>query len=194
MTSTQDASAAAAGLDSERWSYAPTARFLHWSLALLIPFQVGLGWTMMSLEDRPGSERLFDLHKSIGLVLAFLILWRSAWRLSHSPAALPRSVPRWQARAARASHWLLYASMVLVPLTGYLGASFSSEGVALFGWPLPAWERDDHAVREFFFSAHAALTIGLVALVGLHIVAALKHLMIDRDGTFQRMWKGRARR
>lgn len=174
-------------LGQSTWHYARTARWLHWSLAVLLVGQVGLGWYMMSVEDQPGSERFFDLHKSAGLVLAGLIVWRSAWRLGHRPAELPPSVPRWQAKAAWASHWALYGCMLLLPITGYVGASFSSRGVTFLGWSVPTVGWDNRAVRELFFAAHSAIAVAMVIVVALHVMAAVKHLVIDRDNVFERM-------
>jgi cytochrome b561 len=112
---------------------------------------------------------------------------RIFWRLTHRPAPLPPEVPRWQARLAKLTEAALYIVIALMPLTGYLGASYSKSGVAFFGAPTPSWASPNHDTAEFFFGIHSFLIWVLVALVAAHVLGALKHLLIDRDGVFRRM-------
>jgi cytochrome b561 len=169
------------------WRYGRPAIFLHWVLALLIAGLVGLGWYMMSIEEEPNSGWYFDLHKSTGIVVFSLVLLRVLWRSKHRPAALPASLPAWQIKVSSVTQWSLYACMVLMPLTGFIGASYSKKGVVFFGLKVPAWGVPNHDIAEQFFSVHSALAWLLVALVTLHAAAGLKHLLIDKDGVFQRM-------
>ena len=168
--------------------YTRTAIALHWLLALMLPAQIGLGWYMLSVEKEPGSETLFALHISIGLTIAILVLARFAWRAAHAPAALPSSVSSWEVKAARLSHLLLYVLMVLLPVTGYLGAALSGDAMSYFGVPLPAWAATNDPLKEQLFTVHAGIAWALVGLVAVHVLRAFKHLLKDRDGVFQRMW------
>ncbi|MEO8525697.1 MAG: cytochrome b/b6 domain-containing protein, partial [Caldimonas sp.] len=145
------------------------------------------GWYMMSVEHEPGSVGYFDLHKSVGIVIAFLVATRILWRLGHPPGPLPASLPAWQVKLARGTQAMLYLLMVLLPLTGYLGASWSKAGVHWFGLTTPAWAVPDHDRAEQFFDIHSVLVWVLVVLVALHVAGALKHLLIDKDGVFHRM-------
>ena len=77
--------------------------------------------------------------------------------------------------------------MVALPITGYLGASYSKAGVAWLGIATPRWTAPDHDLSEAWFAAHAVLLWTAVAVVLVHAAGALKHLR-DRDGVFQRMW------
>jgi cytochrome b561 len=174
--------------DLSPWHYSRLAVALHWSLAVLLAGMLALGWFMMSVEDELGSDWYFGQHKSVGILVALLVPLRLIWRLATPPAPLPASVPSWQARLATITQWALYAVMVLMPLSGYLGASYSEHGVALFGWPLPVWAPADHDRSEQFFDIHGALAWVLVALVAAHVVGSLKHLLKDKDGVFERMW------
>ena len=74
------------------WRYTPTAIALHWLLALLLTAMAAVGWYMMSVEHEPGAERLFDLHKSAGLLVGLLVLVRVGVRLLNKPQPLPVSV------------------------------------------------------------------------------------------------------
>jgi len=173
------------------WRYAAPAILLHWVLALLIAFMAGLGWYMMSVEHDPGGRWYMDLHKSIGLIVFALVLLRVLWRVFHKPAPLPRSLPAWQALLSSLTQWLLYACMVALPVTGLVGAEYSRAGLAFFGIPLPAGMAPDRATSKLFFGMHEFLVWVLVGLVALHVLGALRHLLVDRDDVFDRMWPAR---
>lgn len=170
------------------WKYAKPAVFLHWVLAVLIVSLVGVGWYMMSIEDDPGSALYFNLHKSFGMVVFGLVLLRIIWRSKHRPAPLPMRLPKWQVNLSRITEWALYLCMLVMPILGFLGALYSKSGVAFFGAHLPSWTVANHDTAEFYFGLHSALAWVLVALVALHAIGGLKHLLVDKDGVFQRMW------
>ena len=174
-------------IGSTDWKYAKPAVILHWLLAVLIASLVGLGWYMMSIEDDPGSDWYFNLHKSFGIVVFGLVLLRIIWRGTHRPAPLPMSLPKWQVNLSHVTEWALYICMLLMPILGFLGASYSKNGVAFFGAPLASWALSNHDTAEFFFGLHSALAWVLVSLIVLHAVGGLKHLLVDKDEVFQRM-------
>lgn len=170
------------------WQYDITSRILHWVLAILLISLIVLGLYMTSIEDAPGSSWYFNLHKSLGLVAATLILMRIFWRLAHKPVPLPETVANWQVKISHLIHFMLYICMILMPLTGYLGASYSKDGVAFFGWQLPQWMNANHDVAEQFFEIHETIAWILIALILLHVMAAFQHLFFKKDGVFHRMW------
>ena len=172
---------------STRWSYTKPAIILHWLLALLLAVMVTLGWYMMSIEKQPGSAWYFNLHKSIGLVVLVVVLVRVVWRLRHKPQKLPTIVAPWQAMLAVGTQMLLYLCMVILPVTGMIGALSSKQGIVFFGIALPHLA-PNHDRSEQLFSIHGMTVWFLVGLVALHVAGGLKHLLIDRDGVFQRMW------
>jgi cytochrome b561 len=172
----------------DEWHYAKPAVILHWLLAILLVFMVSLGWYMMTIEHEPQGPRYFTLHMSVGMIVFVLVLARLLWRLGHKPAKLPADVPRWQVMASNIVEGLLYVCMVLLPVTGFLGASHTKRGVSFFGVNLPAWVAPNHGTAEQFFEIHETIVWILVALVVVHVAAALKHLLIDRDRVFRRMW------
>ncbi len=146
---------------------------------------------MLSIEDEPGSGWYFDLHKSVGLGVVLLVGARIAWRLTHRPQPLPPTVPKWQRRSALATQALLYGLMVPIPLTGYLGASYSKAGVSFFGIPTARWLLPDHDLAEQFFGIHGVPIWVPVALIRVHVAGALHHLMQRKDGMSLRMTFGR---
>ena len=168
--------------------YGRIAMALHWFLAVLLPMQIALGWYMLSIEEQPGSGWYVAVHVSLGLTIGALVALRVAWRAGHAPPKLPTSVTRWQVTSARASHLLLYLTMILLPVTGYLGAAMSGDPVAYLGNPLPNWPAKNDSLKELLFGAHAVIAWVLVVVVILHVLAAVKHWVKDRDGVFSRMW------
>lgn len=170
------------------WKYSPPAVVLHWLVALLVVTLFGLGWYMMSIERQPGSDWYFNLHRSLGLTVGFLILARLLWRATHRPGDLPASVPWWEKQISLAAHWLLYACMLVMPLTGYLGAAYNKSGAAFFGYKLPFWGVPTRELSKLFFTIHESLVWVFVAVIVLHALAGIKHLIIDKDRVFQRMW------
>lgn len=169
--------------------YTRTAIALHWVVALGVLAQIAFGWQLDDIPRGSPERTIYvNLHKSTGLVLAVLILVRLAWRLTHRPPPLPATLPAWQRQAARASHALLYACMIVMPLAGYVASNFSRFGVNFFNAVmLPPWGPNDRAVYAFFNGVHVWASYLFVLLIGLHIAAALKHLLA-RDGVFLRMW------
>lgn len=188
MNSTPQNLRSARATPPKAWRYGATAIALHWVIALLLVGMASVGWYMMSIEDDPGAARLFDLHKSVGLIVAGLVALRIVWRLGHPPSPLPTSVPDWQFRLSAITHGAMYLLLVLIPVAGYLGASFSEEGVQWLGLATPVWATANHDRAEQLFGLHSALVWALVVLLVVHVAGALKHLWVDKDGLFQRMW------
>ena len=169
--------------------YSLTAMVLHWVIALAVLAQIGFGWYLQTVPRLTPERTVFvNLHKSTGLVIGVLILARLAWRFTHTPPPLPVSMPAWERRAAAASHALLYACMLIMPLAGYTASNFSKFGVKLFNAVLlPPWGVDDRAVYGFFNGVHVATSYVFVALIAIHVAAALRHLFFPRHGIFRRM-------
>ena len=169
--------------------YTRTAIVLHWLLALAILAQIAFGWYLQRVPRKTPDRTVFvNIHKSTGMLIGLLIAARLAWRLSHQPPPLPASMPAWERRAARANHVLLYACMIVMPLAGYVASNFSKFGVKFFnGITLPPWGVDDRGVYAFFNGLHVATSYLFVALIALHIAAAVKHAIAPRHGILRRM-------
>lgn len=174
-------------------SYTRTAIVLHWLIAACVFAQVTLGLWMIGIPKSPPGVRAwwFNVHKSIGITLGALIILRVLWRLAHRSPALPSFMLRWQRITAKASHALLYVCMVTVPLAGYLGSCFTNYPILYFGMRLPHWGWDAPALKDLCSAIHLTTAIVFVTLITIHVAAALKHLLVDRDGVFQRMWSWR---
>ena len=180
--------------NSSPTAYTPTAKVLHWLVAVAAFGQLALGFWMIQLPNTGGGQaQWFNLHKSIGITLGLVILLRLAWRLTHRTPPLPEAISAWQRSLARFCHFALYVCMVVIPLSGYLGSSFTNYPIKYFGHTLPQWGWDSPALKERFSQVHLTAIVIFVVLIALHVAAVLKHLLIDRDGIFQRMgWTRRA--
>ncbi|MGC1816812.1 MAG: cytochrome b [Casimicrobiaceae bacterium] len=166
---------------------------LHWLVALAIVALLGIGWYMVGVPQRtPARGFYYNLHKSLGILAAVLIVAMIMRRVLHRAMPLPDSMPEWERQAAYLGHVVLYLFMVLSVIAGYLTSSFSKFGPKFFGIPLPHWGWDDVALREKFAAAHREIALIFAVLIAVHIAAALKHLLVDRDGVFARILPGRS--
>jgi cytochrome b561 len=171
--------------------YTRTAIVLHWLVAALVVAQVGWGWAMLAIAQVTQGPRAdaFNFHKSVGLVILALMLVRLAWRLAH-PAPPLDGLPAWQQRAARATHAVLYAALLIMPIAGYLGSAWSGYPVRWFGMTLPAWASAQPALKTLMSQVHLATSFVLLGAVLLHVAAGVRHAL-RRDDYFMRMWRSR---
>jgi cytochrome b561 len=172
--------------------YTRTAMTLHWLIALILFGMFALGLYMTELPLSPTKLKLYSYHKWAGVTVFLLVLLRLGWRITHVPPALPASTPGWQVKAAAAGHHLLYLLMVAAPLSGWLMSSAKGFQTVWFGvLPLPDLLAKDEALGETLLQAHRFLNYFFIAVVAGHVMAALKHQFIDRDGLLSRMLPGR---
>jgi cytochrome b561 len=171
-------------------TYTRTAIALHWLIGLGVLAQITLGLWMIGIPKSPPGVRAwwFNVHKSIGITLAVFIVLRLLWRFAHRAPPLPQTMPDWERIAAKANHVLLYVCMIVMPLSGYLGSSFTKYPILYFGMRLPHWGWDAPALKELCSQVHFITVVIFIALIALHIAAAVKHWLFDRDGIAQRMW------
>ena len=176
---------------AERYGY--PAQTLHWVMFALIVAAFGVGLWMAGLPVGPQRFRAVPWHKAIGITILALLVLRLLWRLRHPPPPLPATLPAWERRAAHATHWLLYLLMLAVPLSGWLMSSALGFSTVVFGWTLPNLLERNRELGDALKTAHYFLNKTLLALLLLHVAAALKHAFVDCDGVMQRMlpWRGR---
>jgi cytochrome b561 len=168
--------------------YTRTAIALHWLIALLIIANFALGLTMADMALSPQKLKFFSWHKWVGVTIFMLVCLRLLWRLAHAAPPLPASMPAWQAKAAHMSHLLLYVLMFAIPLSGWLYSSAAGKTVVYLGLiPLPDLVHADKALAEVLKEVHEYLNFILAAFVVMHIAAAWKHHLVDRDDVLTRM-------
>src|SRR5450755_4365263 len=169
--------------------YTNTAIVLHWLIAVAVLGLIGWGWWMQAIPKNPGGPRVdaFNLHKSIGMTVLLLTLVRIGWRVRHPPPPFT-PMPRWQAQLARAVHLLFYVCLIIQPLSGYLGSAFSGYPVRFFGVVLPAWAPKSDALKDALSLVHLVDSWVLVGALALHLAGTVNHALLERDGSFRRMW------
>lgn len=176
-------------------AYKPLHRGFHWLVALLLIATIPAGTIMAGEEvSRPVQDALFIFHKNIGVVILLLMIARLAYRLVYPPPPLPDSVPRWQVAVAHATHWLLYLLVCVMAVSGYIrvvAGGFPLEVFDALGVPRLAPRSD--ALAETAKSVHFYVRFALIALIVLHVGAALFHGLVKRDGVFSSMATGRPR-
>ena len=187
-------------------SYGAIAKGFHWLTALLILTIIPLGLIANDLAhavrnpdiatteaDTARAALLFSLHKTIGVTIFVVALLRILWAIIQPHPRLLNGDKPAEAWLASTVHWLLYGSLVLVPLTGWVHHAATS-GFAPIWWPfgqtLPFVPKDE-GVAETSATLHYILQWVLIGAVTLHILGALKHHVIDRDATLRRMLPGR---
>jgi cytochrome b561 len=169
----------------ERRRYGALSIGLHWTIALLIFVQMGLGWWMNELlpDHSPAQDQMQDIHVSLGLTTLILVLARIATRLVVPMPELPRGFPRWERRLARAMHLLFYVLMLMLPLTGWALVTVRHEPFSFWGlhWPaLPGLEGGMGPAHKAFRQAlkhfHVFTEVWIAwVMIGLHVAGAIKH-------------------
>lgn len=164
-----------------------TTIVLHGLMALGIIVAFGMGAYMTELAFSPTRLKLYNWHKWLGITLLGLAALRLLTRLAFkAPAAA--AGPRWQQMASHAVHALLYVCFFAIPLSGWAYSSAAGFPIVWLGhFPLPDLVSPDHDLAEQLKEVHELLTKGLLALVLLHVGAALKHQLVDKDGLLRRM-------
>jgi cytochrome b561 len=208
-------------LTNTRAGWGWPARLLHWLMALMIVLQLAGGFYMVQVIGGDIIQRFAwtQTHKSWGVVIFGLALLRLLWRAA-TPTPEDPPMPPWQRAASRASHIALYALMIGLPLTGWLMASASPLNDAdayvrvrnivtleyLFGeWLLgllgiadavllelpDPFRPGDEGLETVLKRLHLAFALSLLAILAVHVGAALKHHLVDRDRVLLRMVRGR---
>lgn len=163
--------------------YGAVSRAIHWSMAVLLILMLASDWLMEAFEGL-GESQLMGLHKSIGLLLVGLLLFRLAWRWVNR--GRPAAPSHWQ-RAARLGHLALYSLMVLIPVSGLLAAWGSGHGVAFFGLPLISSGGEIEWLEDAAEETHEVVANLLWLVIGGHVLAALAHQFWLGDRTLQRI-------
>ncbi|WP_037254945.1 cytochrome b/b6 domain-containing protein [Roseobacter sp. SK209-2-6] len=185
--------------------YGSIAKFFHWLTALLMltVFPLGLvasnlSHSILSAEFDGSAETiaravlLFSIHKTLGVTIFFVAIARILWALTQPKPGLLHPENKPEAFAAETVHWLLYGAMLIAPLSGWIHHA-ATTGFAPIWWPfgqdLPFVPKSE-GLAALFGTLHWLAVFTLLGAFGLHVAGALKHAVIDRDATLQRMLPG----
>ena len=173
---------------SERASYPAAIKLLHWLTAAVVLAAIPIGITMGIVSPGPAQNQLYDLHRSLGATVLALAALRLAARVTlGAPTPYPGLAP-WQRIASTAVHHALYLLLFLVPLLGWAGTSAFGASIVVFGlFELPPILAQDEPLSMLLLGLHKLAALTLTALLSIHILAALMHRLVWRDGVLARM-------
>ena len=169
-------------------TYTRLAKFLHWLLALAIVLTFCFGLYMVELPFSPQHLKQYNWHKWAGMTILILSAVRLLWRLTHRPPALPANLPAWQRLASSGTHALMYALFFAIPMAGWAYSCALGFPIVLYGViELPCMLARDPELAKTLKLVHQYLAYSLAALVSIHVLAALQHQFILKDGLLSRM-------
>ena len=172
--------------------YSGLAKIFHWAIVVLLIVQFTVAWTMPHIGRNTQPDTLINLHLSFGVLILALAIVRLGWRVIRGELEPAAGLAPWELHSARTVYWLFYLLLFMVPILGWISASWRGFPVTLFGLiELPKlmatrapgwnWTGDVHSLLSNYV---------MLTLVGLHVAAALYHYFVRRDGVMQRMFPG----
>lgn len=170
-------------------SYGPVARALHWAVAGLAVVVVSLGLAIPgAARETVSREVLLTLHRSLGLSILALMLFRVAWRSTHRPPPLPRDLPKLVGLTAYLDQLLMYVLFLVMPLTGYVNAAAAGHSVSFFGIvSIPPLIPENDRLSQAADALHLAAQFLIYAAVAAHITGALMHRILTGHRVLERM-------
>jgi cytochrome b561 len=174
--------------DKQCWGL--TAILLHWLVAVAVIGLFGLGWWMTGLSYYDAWYKQGPyIHKSIALLLFAVVIARLVWRKLDPPPAHIDQHARWEVAAASLTHGALYGLLLVIFMSGYLISTADGRAISVFGWfSVPATIQGINNQEDIAGAIHWYGGCFLMAMVGLHALGAIKHQIIDQDGTLSRMF------
>jgi cytochrome b561 len=178
--------------------YAKGARRFHWWTVAILALMVPTGFIMADRGERniwdATTNNLYSFHKLLGFIFLFVILGRLAYRFTQGAPRDEASLETWQKGLSHANHWSLYLLLLAMPIAGWIGVQLYP-ALNIFGlFNLPAFLTPNQERANFVLQMHKYGAIALVALVAMHVGAALYHYFIRKDGVMRRMLPGLSRR
>ena len=169
--------------------YSLVARLFHWLTAVLVIGMIGLGVYMEDLPLSMEKIKVYNIHKSVGVCVFVITVLRILWRLRHPAPALPSEMRRWERIAAHASHFCLYGLLLFMPAVGMLHSWAANFPVVIFDvFTLPALIGPDETLKNALSWTHYLGSLAFAGLISVHVVAALKHHIINKDDVMRRMF------
>jgi cytochrome b561 len=172
--------------------YTGVAKLLHWLVVALMIAQFTIAYLMPHIGRNTQPNTIINLHFAFGVVILVVVIVRLIWRFTHGEPAPLDGIPPWQVRSARAVHHSLYLLLIVIPILGWMNASWRGFDVSLFGlFTLPrlmatrapgfGWTGDTHVILSWYV---------LLGLIAAHVAAVLYHALVRRDGVLARMLPG----
>lgn len=167
--------------------YTKVAIWLHWLIGMAVIANIGLAMLTEGLP-REAQRAAMDIHKALGITVLTLTVIRILWRVGHKPPPLPATIPAWQRWLGKITHFLFYALLILLPLSGWVWMSAADRPIDFFGlFTIPTIVAPNEGLADVMHDRHEVLGLSMLALAAIHILAALKHQFVDRAGLIGRM-------
>lgn len=170
----------------DRYHY--VSQWLHWITALLVFATLPIAWVMIALpHESPWVGTLVMIHKSLGVTIFALVVFRIFWRALNPAPPLPWSLEPWEAIAAKLSHVLLYVVLLVMPVSGYILSAASNHPVNYFNlFTLPSLP-ENKPLAKIAEQVHIWTQWAVYALIAIHILGTAYHIIVKRDGILDRM-------
>lgn len=171
-------------------SYGTIAKLFHWIIALAIISLITVGFTMSSMAPSPDKYELYGMHKASGVMVLMLVILRLIWKFSNKSVLPPAGFPKILALAAASGHFMLYAFMFMMPVSGLLMSYFGGHDVNVFGmFTIEAVLEKNSQLSGLFHEIHTIGIWAFIAVIVMHVGAALYHHFIRKDNVLMRMIK-----
>lgn len=159
----------------------------HWTIATLIIVMLAIGLYMGGLPRGPERLELIQIHKPIGVIVLFLGISRVLWRLFSGFPGEISALPAWQTIASKSVHYMLLTAIIIMPFSGYISSPTGRHPVSFFGFfDMPALP-ENKGISGITGEIHEITGYILIGILSIHILAALKHHILDKDATLRRM-------
>ncbi len=170
--------------------YTRLSQWLHWLIALMVFIMFALG---LAFDSIPRAARLWwiNLHTTFGLVFFALVLLRVFWRMGHAPPPLPAGSNPFVRKSSTVMHYLLYVLLIAIPIVGIVAYIWHARVFDFGIFKLDFGVTNTKSIYDPAEALHKYLAFSLIGLVAVHLLAALWHHFIKRDGLLWRMWPGR---
>lgn len=170
-------------------SFGLIAILFHWIMAIAVIIILCIGLRMGDMENGPQKLQIYGFHKSLGVLILMLVALRFSWRMVNVVPNMPNSMKNWEKLAAHLGHLALYFFMFAIPVSGWAMSSAAGFPVSFFGlFTLPNIVEPSIEARKFFAETHEFLAFSLIAVITIHLLAALYHQFVKKDNILKRMW------
>jgi cytochrome b561 len=168
--------------------YPGTSKLLHWLVAVCVLTTAPVAIAMGRVAQGPMQDFLYNLHKSLGVLIFVLMVLRLINRIVRGAPIPDPSIERWQKAVSSAVHGSIYVLLLAMPIVGYIANSAYGAPTPFFGlFNVPPIIGKNEPLSELLFAGHRFAGWLLIALVLMHVGAALFHYFIRRDNVLQRM-------
>lgn len=176
--------------------YARPQKLLHWVMFVIVGATLlgGLTLGFLGFEGvtktfgAAGRDFIYEYHKTGGLIVLALMLLRIFYRRKYGKPAYDPPIKAWEVKLSTAVQHALYLALVAMPLLGWFATDALDYPVEFFAWNLPQFIPKNASLGGLLYDLHAVVGWAIVVLLGLHIGGALKHLIVERDQVFRRIW------